>query len=111
MTIADITVFPGVILTPSGQMPLRGATWTASDNSHEQKRISGGVIAVAILLLPFTCGLSLLLLMAAQTTVSGYIEVTVANAGRFHQTMFPVNSRQTFAEVMSRVSYARSVSW
>ncbi|MET8427758.1 hypothetical protein [Nocardia sp. NPDC004860] len=69
------------------------------------------MIALAILLIPFTCGFSLLLLTVTQTSISGYIEVTVANAGRFHQTMFPVNSRGAFAEVMSRVAYARSVSF
>ncbi|WP_405495251.1 hypothetical protein [Nocardia sp. NBC_00511] len=95
VTIADITVLPGMIITPSGQLPLRGAIWTVSDNSHQQKRIPGWVIALSVLFIPFTCGLSLLLLGISETDVSGHIEVTVSSGGRFHQTSVPATWRGT----------------
>ncbi|MFE2999274.1 hypothetical protein ACFXG4_30235 [Nocardia sp. NPDC059246] len=60
---------------------------------------------------PFTCGFSLLFLVVTETDISGYVEVSVANARRYHQTTLPVNGPGTFAEVMSRIAYARSVSW
>ncbi|MGW4244573.1 hypothetical protein [Nocardia sp. NPDC004722] len=92
-------------------MPLQGAIWTAVDNSHEQKRMPGWAIVAAILLLPFTCGLSLFFLMATETTITGYVEVSVTNAGRHHQVPIPSNGRATFADTMSRIGYARSISW
>lgn len=110
VTVADITVIPGMIITPSGQFPLPGAIWTATDNSHQQKRIPGWAIALALIFLAPTCGFSLLLLMVSETNLSGHIEVTVANAGRFHQTSIPVNGSGTFADITARISYARTVS-
>ncbi|WP_162958582.1 hypothetical protein [Nocardia yunnanensis] len=66
-------------------------------------------IVLAILLFP-VCFIGLFFLLIKETQVSGYVEVTVASGGRYHQTLIPVLERETFAEVMSRVSYARSVS-
>ncbi|MFJ9370944.1 hypothetical protein ACIRRA_41940 [Nocardia sp. NPDC101769] len=109
VSIGDITVLQGVIITPSGQMPLKGAGWTAVDNSRTETKMPAYAIVLAILLFP-VCFAGLLFLLIKETKFSGYIEVSVANAGRYHQTLIPVLRPETFAEVMSRVSYARSVS-
>ncbi|WP_405137513.1 hypothetical protein [Nocardia sp. NBC_01388] len=109
VSIGDITVFPGMIVTPSARMPLKGATWTTVDNSRTETKIPAYAIVLAILLFPLCfIGLFFLLIKEAQTT--GYIEVGVGNGGRYHQTLIPAQDRQTYVGVMSRVGYARSVS-
>ncbi|MFE2999371.1 hypothetical protein ACFXG4_30730 [Nocardia sp. NPDC059246] len=109
MSIGDITVFPGVIVTPSGPMMLKGAMWNAVDNSRVETKMPAYAIVLAILLFP-VCFVGVFCLLIRETEFSGFVEVSVASGGRYHQTLIPVLQRETFAEIMSRVSYARSVS-
>ncbi|MBL1072879.1 hypothetical protein JK358_00555 [Nocardia sp. 2] len=107
--MGDIAVTDTSIITPSGTFPLKGAIWTATDMSHASERMPPYAVILAIVF-SLACGLGLLFLLIKERVISGYIQVTVANEGRFHSAMIPVQNQHTFPMVMQQVNYARSLS-
>jgi hypothetical protein len=109
LTIGDITVTGDQIVTPAGQLPLRGAVWNATDMSHTEEKIPTHAVVLAIIFFLF-CLLGLLFLLMKEKKTTGYIQVTVTSAGRHHSTMIPAHSPGTFQAVMGQINYARSLS-
>ncbi|MYQ77959.1 MULTISPECIES: hypothetical protein [unclassified Streptomyces] len=109
LSIGDITVMSGSIVTPSGTMPLRGAVWTATDMSRTEEKIPPVAIVLAIIFALF-CLIGLLFLLMKQKRTTGFVQVTVTSAGRHHSTMIPAYAPETFPMVMSQVNTARSMS-
>ena len=109
LSIGDIMVMGDQIITPAGQLPLRGAIWNATDMSHTEEKIPTHAIVLAIVFFLF-CLLGLLFLLMKERKTTGYIQVTVTSAGRHHQTMVPAHGPETFPAIMGQVNYARSLS-
>ncbi|MEU3598298.1 hypothetical protein ABZ714_06105 [Streptomyces sp. NPDC006798] len=109
VSIGDITVLPDTIITPSGNMPLRGAVWNAVDMSRTEEKIPAHAIVLAVIFF-FACLLGLLFLLMKERKTTGYVQVTVTSGGRHHATMIPARDAMTFQQVMGQVNYARSVS-
>ncbi|MFG2886309.1 hypothetical protein ACGFYV_29080 [Streptomyces sp. NPDC048297] len=109
LTIGDITVTGDQIVTPAGQLPLRGAVWNATDMSHTEEKMPTHAIVLAIIFFLF-CLLGLLFLLMKEKKTTGYIQVTVTSAGRHHSTMIPAHSPDAFQAVMGQINYARSLS-
>jgi hypothetical protein len=109
VTIGDIAVLPGTVMTPAGPMPLKGAVWTVTDMSRAEERLPTHAIVLAIIFF-FFCLLGLLFLLMKEKRTTGHMQVTVNSGGRFHSTAIPVDSPQAVADIMGRVNYARSVS-
>ncbi|MFD7786945.1 hypothetical protein ACFV4Q_28225 [Streptomyces nojiriensis] len=109
LSLGDITVAGDQIITPSGNMPLRGAMWNATDFSRTEEKIPPHAIVLAIIFFLF-CLLGLLFLLMKQKTTTGYIQVTVTSGGRHHSTMIPAVDAYTYQWVMGQLNYARSLS-
>ncbi len=109
LSIGDITVTSTAVVTPAGELPLRGAAWTATDMSRTEERMPSYAIVLAIVFFIF-CFLGLLFLLIKERRTTGFVQVTVHSGGRFHATMVPVNAPNQVAEVLNQVNYARSVS-
>ncbi|MFJ9813847.1 hypothetical protein ACIRU3_01000 [Streptomyces sp. NPDC101151] len=109
LAIGDITVTGEQIVTPAGQMPLRGAVWNATDMSHTEEKIPTHAVVLAIVFFLF-CLLGLLFLLMKEKKTTGYIQVTVTSAGRHHSTMIPAQGPNTFPALMGQINYARSLS-
>ncbi|MGP4044956.1 hypothetical protein [Streptomyces sp. 2A115] len=109
IAIGDIMVMNDQIITPAGNLPLRGAVWNATDMSHTEEKMPTHAIVLAIVFFIF-CLLGLLFLLMKEKKTTGYIQVTVTSAGRHHQTMIPAHGPQTFPAVMGQINYARSLS-
>ncbi|MGW5369937.1 hypothetical protein ACWER6_13410 [Streptomyces sp. NPDC004009] len=109
LAIGDIMVTGDQIVTPAGQLPLRGAVWNATDMSHTEERIPPHAIVLAVVFFLF-CLLGLLFLLMKEKRTTGYIQVTVTSAGRHHSTMVPARDPATFPAIMGQINYARSLS-
>ncbi|MFD7337017.1 hypothetical protein ACFV98_13555 [Streptomyces violascens] len=109
LSLGDITVVNGSIMTPAGPLPLKGAVWNATDMSRTEEKIPTHAIVLAIIFFIF-CLLGLLFLLMKEKTTTGFIQVTVTSGGRHHSTMIPANDAGTFPWVMGQVNYARSLS-
>ncbi|WP_424216886.1 hypothetical protein ACN20G_32830 (plasmid) [Streptomyces sp. BI20] len=107
--IGDISVVGDQIITPSGTMPLRGATWNAVDFSRTETRMPTHAVVLAVVFFVF-CLLGLLFLLMKEKTTTGYIQVTVAGGGRHHQTMIPAVDERSFPWVMAQLNHARALS-
>ncbi|MFG1805796.1 hypothetical protein [Streptomyces sp. NPDC049040] len=109
MTIGDIAITQGGIMTPAGLLPLRGAVWTASDMSQTQARTPPYAIVLAVLFFP-ACLTGLFFLLIKEYETSGFAQVTVNSGGKYHATMIPVRRPQDVYAIMQQVNYARSLS-
>ncbi|WP_371633430.1 hypothetical protein OG693_24625 [Streptomyces sp. NBC_01259] len=110
LSIGDITIMGDSIVTPSGTMPLKGATWTATDMSRTEEKIPTVGIVLAILF-ALLCLVGLLFLLMKEKKTTGYVQVSVTSAGRHHWTMIPAVHQGTFAMVMAQINTARSLSF
>ncbi|MGW8380689.1 hypothetical protein [Streptomyces sp. ODS28] len=108
VTIGDITVTPERIVTPAGEMPLKGAVWTVTDMSRTEERIPTHAVVLAVVFF-FFCFLGLLFLLMKERNTVGHVQVTVSSGGRFHSVMLPVNSPMAVGQIMQQVNYARTV--
>jgi hypothetical protein len=109
VTIGDIAVTGDGILTPVGQLPLRGAAWTVTDMSRTEETMPAYAIVLAILFF-FACLLGLLFLLIKEKKTTGFVQVTVSSGGRYHATMIPVTHPNAVTGIMQQVNYARSLS-
>ncbi|WP_411105780.1 hypothetical protein [Streptomyces sp. cmx-4-9] len=109
LSLGDITIAGDQIITPSGNMPLQGAMWNATDFSRTEEKIPTHAIVLAIVFALF-CLIGLLFLLMKEKVTTGYIQITVTSGGRHHSTMIPAADAHSYAWVMTQINYARSLS-
>lgn len=107
--VGDIQISQHWVSTPSGQVPIRGTTWTVSDMSHQQERMAPIGIVLCILFI-WVCFLGLFFLLMKERTISGYIQVTVQGNGIQHSTLIPAVNNRTAWEVNQSVNFARQLA-
>ncbi|MFE5729753.1 hypothetical protein ACFQ7A_02400 [Streptomyces sp. NPDC056528] len=109
LALGDITVVGDRIVTPAGEMPLKGAVWNAMDMSRTEEKIPTVAIVLAIVF-AVLCLLGLLFLLMKEKQTTGFVQVTVTSGGRHHVTMIPVTDPNTVHWVMGQLNFARSLS-
>ncbi|MDX6252364.1 MAG: hypothetical protein QOF10_5724 [Kribbellaceae bacterium] len=108
VTIGDIAVEQYRIVTPAGVMPTKGTNWSAMDMSRTEERIPGYAIVLAILF-ALACLLGLLFLLIKERRTTGFVQVTVQNGQRTHNTHVPAVSPSHIADTLARVNFARTL--
>lgn len=108
VTIGDISVEQQRIVTPAGVLPTRGTNWSAMDMSRTEEKIPGWAIVLAIIF-ALACLLGLLFLLCKERRTTGFVQITVQNGNRTHNTHVGVTSPQQVADVLARVNFARSL--
>ena len=107
LQIGDIHVTNLTVYTPSGSFPLRGSSWQAHDNWQAKQTIPQWAIICTIVGFFLVCALSLLFLLAKETTYTGFIQIAVTGAqGQVHATHVAVNGPSVQA-VHEQVNYLR----
>jgi hypothetical protein len=109
VSIGDIAVMGDAIMTPAGQMPLKGAAWTVTDMSRTEERMPTYAVVLAIIFF-LACFLGLLFLLIKEKRTSGHVQVTVNSGGKYHSTMIPVSDPMAVTAIINQVNYARSLS-
>jgi len=110
VAVGDIQITQHWIVTPSGTIPLRGASISAVDYSRVEQRIPTWAIVVAIVGFFVITLFSLLFLLAKEQRVVGHVQVTVQGPGFLHVVNLPVAHPGTAADVHGRVLYARQLA-
>ncbi|WP_244871821.1 hypothetical protein [Catellatospora sp. TT07R-123] len=108
--LGEVAVTATTIITPTGEIPLRGSQWTINDQFHSRQRIPGWAVACAILLFFVLCFLSLLFLLVKTTTYEGSVQISIANEGRHYVLRIPVNDQRVVAHLHAQVNYVRSLA-
>lgn len=109
LSLGDITIAGDQIITPSGNMPLRGAIWNATDFSRTEEKIPAHAIVLAVIFFLF-CLLGLFFLLMKERRTTGYIQITVNSGGRHHSTMVQAVDPGTYMWVMGQINQARALS-
>ncbi|MFJ4339111.1 hypothetical protein [Streptomyces sp. NPDC088915] len=109
LALGDITVVGDRIITPAGEMPLKGAVWNAMDMSRTEEKIPTAAVVLAIVF-ALLCLVGLLFLLMKEKKTTGFIQVTVTSGGRHHATMIPATGPDTIHWVMGQLNFARSLS-
>lgn len=109
LTVGDIGVTRSWVSTPNGSVPLSGSQWIVTDRTSTATRIPAYAIVLAIIFFVF-CLLGLLFLLIKETTISGYVEVSVRNGHLYHVVQIPVHNQQTVEQVRRQVHQAQSMA-
>lgn len=108
---------PGMLRTRRACEALRrqssggiNAAWTVVDAHHSIIRTPTVAVVFALVLIPFTFFLSLLLLLIKQDRTWYEAQVTVFGPGFTHVSRIPVKDSTGLAQIHARVGYARSLA-
>jgi hypothetical protein len=108
VTVGDISVEQHRIVTPAGVLPTHGTNWSAMDMSRTEEKIPGWAIVLAIIF-ALACLLGLLFLLCKERTTTGFVQITVQNGNRTHNTHVGVSSPRDVADTLARVNFARTL--
>ena len=108
VTIGDISVEQQRIVTPAGVLPTHGTNWSAMDMSRTEEKIPAWAIILAIVF-ALACLLGLLFLLCKERRTTGFVQITVQNGNRTHNTHVGVSSPRDVADVLARVNFARTL--
>lgn len=104
--LGDIAVTDTRVHTPVGSFPLRGTTWTMSNQTFVTQAIPAWAIVLAIVFFIF-CLLGLLFLLVKERRVNGAVQVSVAGPGFSHSTYIPVYNEMAVFQVSRQVDWIR----
>ncbi|MEV0283309.1 hypothetical protein AB0H36_04225 [Kribbella sp. NPDC050820] len=108
VTVGDISVEQFRIVTPAGVLPTQGTNWSAMDMSRTEEKIPAWAIILAIVF-ALACLLGLLFLLCKERKTTGFVQVTVQNGNRTHNTHVGVSSPREVADTLARVNFARTL--
>lgn len=109
--IGDVGVTNSSVILPHGRYPLRGTTWTVSNQTFVTSGTPGWAVALAIIGFFFVCVFSLFFLIAKESRVHGFIEVGVHGPGGFyHATRIAAIDPYTAQWVHQQVSQAQALA-
>lgn len=109
LTIGDIAVSGGKIITPNGIGNLYQSQWIFSDMSRVESRIPAAAIVLAIVF-ALLCLIGLLFLLMREDRIVGYAEVSVHSGTLFHKVQIPVKSQHDVGNIRNLVNKAQSLA-
>ena len=108
VTVGDISVEQFRVVTPAGVLPTQGTNWSAMDMSRTEEKIPAWAIILAIVF-ALACLLGLLFLLCKERKTTGFVQITVQNGNRTHNTHVGVSSPRDVADILARVNFARTL--
>ncbi|WP_233578489.1 hypothetical protein [Micromonospora sp. BL4] len=108
--IAEITVSPPIIRTPTGVLPLAGASWHVADYWQRDEKVATWALVCAIVGFFCLAFFSLLFLLVKETRRYGTVQVTVTNGAQQYVARIPVTDQAQVQHLNNQVNYARSLS-
>lgn len=110
-TVGNFVVSEHWVRGLNGTYPLAGSRWDIVDRRESTKVTPAWAVICAILFVPITAFLSLLLLIVKETRETGFVEVAVSGPG-FYEASQIHNSRSwvlNMGDLTARVAYIRSL--
>jgi hypothetical protein len=108
--IGEIQVTSTTVRTPAGQFPLRGSTWTVTDQWVATQKIPSWAITMAIVGFFCLTVFSLFFLLAKENVYQGVVLVQVQNGPYQYVSRVPVNNQMYVQHVYQQVNYVRSLA-
>jgi hypothetical protein len=108
--IGDVQVAGPVINTPVGSFPLAGSQWIVVSTPAESQQTPAWAVVFAVLLIPFTCFLSFLLLLVKASYIEGYVQVAIHGHDWRYTAQVSVRSLEQIHETIGRINYVQRLS-
>jgi hypothetical protein len=108
--IGEIQVTATTVRTPAGAFPLRGSSWTVTDQWVATQKIPSWAITLAIVGFFCLTVFSLFFLLAKETVYQGVVMVQVQNGPHQYVSRVPVNNQAYVQHVYQMVNYVRSLA-
>ncbi len=102
----DISVTDSYVLTPAGNYPPRGTTWTLINQTSVTESIPTWAIVLAILGALFFL-LGLLFLLVKERKMSGAVQIVVQGPGLSYSTYLPVRSELAVFQISRNLDWVR----
>ncbi|HEY3507005.1 MAG TPA: hypothetical protein VGN37_29965 [Actinocatenispora sp.] len=115
--IGPIAVTATTVHTPNGSFPVRGSTWHLHEHLYPTQRTPTWAVTLAIVLtvvfffcFAFLSLLFLLFLLAKETRLTGYAQVTVTSGPRGCAVQVPVARPEVLVGLHAQVAYVRAIA-
>jgi hypothetical protein len=108
--LGEVKVSSTTIHTPAGDIPLRGSQWAVTDQWRAESKIPVWAAVCAVVFFFVLCFLSLLFLLARQTTYTGTVQITITNRNQQYVVRIPVTDQRIVQHVNTQVNYVRSLA-
>jgi len=109
LTIGDIGITQDTVVTPNGNARLAGSQWLVIDRTTQETKIPAWAIVLAIIF-TLLCLVGLFFLLVKETTVTGYVEVSVRSGNLVHMTQLPVRTQYDVNNYRQMVSQAQTLA-
>lgn len=107
LSIGDILVRDGQVITPNGSASLADSQWIFTDMAIREVKIPTYAIILAVIFF-LACLLGLLFLLMKERTIRGYAEITVMSGNLVHKIQLPVSSESQINHYRTLVAQAQS---
>jgi hypothetical protein len=97
------------VVTPNGNAELAGSQWLLIDRTTTENKIPTWAIVLTIVF-TLLCLVGLLFLLVKETTVTGYVEVSVRSGNLVHMTQMPVRNQFDINNYRQLVSQAQTLA-
>lgn len=105
--LCDIACTDSQVLTPFGSYPLRGTSWSVTNQTYVTDSIPAWAIVLAIVFFIFRL-LGLLFLLVKERRVNGAVQVGVQGPGFSYSTYIPVYNEVAVFQVSNSVDMIRT---
>ena len=108
--IGPVRVTTRYVYTPLKTLPLREVSWSVRNRFTARDETPEWALITALVGVPFTLGLSLLLLLVKEPRLSGHVELAVKHASGRYDVRLPVRSWYEVSAIHHGVACARPYS-
>lgn len=108
--VGPIRVTTRRVYTPLRTLPVREVSWSLRNRFAPREETPEWALITALVGVPFTLGLSLLMLLVKETRLDGYVEIGVTHASGRYDVRLPVRSSFEVAALYQGVACARQWS-
>ncbi|MEV0645398.1 hypothetical protein AB0I28_09050 [Phytomonospora sp. NPDC050363] len=106
-SIGPVRVTDRRVYTPAVTLPLREVSWRVDNRVGAFQETPEWATVAGLVGIPFTLGLSLLLLTVKETVFSGHVKVTIRHTTGKYTMRLPVTSAGQIAHIHNAVAYVR----
>lgn len=106
--IGQMQVSPSWVVTPKGNIPLKGSQWRADEMVTAEQVTPQWAVIAAIVGFFFVCVLSLFFLLAKETQYQGYVDVHVWDGNLVHTERVAVQNTAQLMQIRQMVADAQA---
>ena len=105
----DIGVTTDTIVTPTGDVPLPGSTWSGFDYTTTEEKTPVWATVLAVVFFPL-CFVGLLFLLVKEQQTAGWVQVRVQSQQFSYAANIPITSQEQVVQIMAQLGQVHGLA-